>query len=157
MADVVTPKKRSQMMAGIKGGNTKPEIRVRSLLHKAGYRFRIAGKKLPGRPDIVLPKYNAVVFVHGCFWHGHEFCNLFRLPKSRKSFWSKKIGGNIIRDEINIARLQEAEWRVCTVWECALKGRNRLNEERLLKNLVGWVSSDSLVKTIRGKKEPLSR
>jgi DNA mismatch endonuclease (patch repair protein) len=152
MTDIVTPAKRSEMMAGIKGKNTKPEILVRKLLFKHGYRYRTASKHLPGKPDIVLPKHNAVIFIHGCFWHGHELCNLFRLPKSRKEFWSKKISGNIIRDEISIAKLQEDGWRVCTVWECALKGRNRQKEEKVIRSLVDWIESDTPRKTIRGSK-----
>jgi len=153
MADIVTPAKRSEMMSGIKGKDTKPEIRIRKLLFGLGYRYRIGSKHLSGRPDIVLPKYNAIIFIHGCFWHGHELCNLFRMPKSKKEFWSKKISGNIIRDEISIARLQEEGWRVCTVWECALKGRNRLKEEKVTNALVNWIESDSSALNIRGKKE----
>ena len=152
MADVVSPEKRSQMMAGIRGQDTKPEITIRSLLFAKGYRFRLRRKDLPGKPDIVLPKHNAAIFVHGCFWHGHAQCNLFRMPKSKKEFWSKKISGNIVRDEIAIAKLLEDGWRVCTVWECALKGRSRLKEEKVTKALICWIESDNPLKGIRGKK-----
>lgn len=152
MADVVTPEKRSRMMAGIRGQDTKPEIAIRRLLFSKGYRFRLRRKDLPGRPDIVLPKYNAVIFVHGCFWHGHAQCNLFRMPKSKQEFWSKKISGNIVRDEIAIAKLLEDGWRVCTVWECALKGRNRLEEDKLINALVSWIQGKSVQKVIRSKK-----
>lgn len=153
MADVVSPEKRSQMMAGIRGQDTKPEITIRRLLFSKGYRFRLRRKDLPGRPDIVLPKYNAVIFVHGCFWHGHEQCNLFRMPKSKQEFWNKKISGNIIRDEIAIVKLQEDGWRVCTVWECALKGRNRLGEDKVINSLASWIEDGGSRKNIRGKKE----
>lgn len=133
MADIVSPEKRSQMMAGIRGQDTKPEITVRRLLFAKGYRFRLRLKDLPGKPDIVLPKYNAIIFIHGCFWHGHQACSLFRMPKSKQGFWSDKISANIIRDEKNIAKLLEMGWRVCTVWECALKGRSRIDHERLTR------------------------
>lgn len=152
MADIVSPEKRSSMMAGIRGGNTRPEIGIRSLLHKAGYRYVIGGKDLPGKPDIVLPKYKVAIFVHGCFWHGHEKCSLFRLPKSRVEFWDKKIGGNIIRDSKKKRELLREGWRVCTVWECALKGKSKLAANLLAARISGWIKSDSRQKTIRGKK-----
>lgn len=151
MADVVSPEKRSEMMAGIRGKNTQPEIRIRSLLHKKGYRFVLGGKKLPGKPDLVLPKYHVAIFVHGCFWHGHEKCHLFRIPKSREEFWSAKIGGNIARDTKNLALLTGEEWRVCTIWECAIKGRGKLAEEKLITRIDKWIKSTALRKTLRGK------
>lgn len=151
MADIVTPAKRSEMMSGIKGKNTKPEIFVRKLLFSLGYRYRLGRKDLPGKPDIVLPKYNAVIFVHGCFWHGHEKCRLFRMPKSRQEFWGKKISGNIIRDETSMARLQQLGWRICVIWECALKGAGRIETEELTSRLSGWLLSDVGKKNIRGK------
>lgn len=153
MVDVVTPEKRSQMMAGIRGQDTKPEIAIRKLLFARGYRFRVRRKDLPGKPDIVLPKHNSVIFVHGCFWHGHAQCNLFRMPKSKQEFWNKKIAGNIVRDEIAIAKLLEEGWRVCTVWECALKGRNRLGEDKVINSLKEWIEDGGKQKTIRSKKE----
>lgn len=152
MVDVVSRKKRSEMMAGIKNRDTVPEVQIRKRLFYLGYRYRIGTKKLPGKPDIVLPKYNAAIFVHGCFWHGHGQCNLFRLPKSKREFWDKKISGNIIRDEICLAELHDLGWRICTVWECAIKGKNRLDEEKVIKELVGWIHSDAPEKVIRSKK-----
>jgi DNA mismatch endonuclease, patch repair protein len=107
------------MMASIKGKNTKPEITVRKALHAAGLRFRIHGTKLPGTPDIVLPKYKTVVFVHGCFWHGHE-CAAFRWPKTRKAFWKMKIDGNVARDKLAQQQLESKGWCSLVVWECAL-------------------------------------
>lgn len=107
------------MMAGIKGKNTKPEMQVRKALHAAGFRFRLHDRKLPGRPDIVLRKYKTVVFVHGCFWHGHE-CEKFRWPKTRKGFWLKKISANRNRDHSAALELKKTMWNVLTVWECEL-------------------------------------
>jgi len=131
VADIVSPEKRSQMMAGIKSGNTSPELIVRKALHKAGFRFRLHRKDLPGRPDIVLPKHRAVVFVNGCFWHGHDQCNLFRLPKSRSEFWEAKINGNKARDARDILELESRGWKPIVVWECAVKGRGRVDGETL--------------------------
>lgn len=155
MADIVSPEKRSQMMAAIRGQNTKPEIAIRKLLFAKGYRFRLHRKDLPGKPDIVLPKYKALIFVQGCFWHGHKDCALFRMPKSKQDFWRKKISGNVARDKANTARLLDAGWRICTVWECALKGRNRIDPEDIARNLIDWVESDEIDKVIRGKKPRL--
>ena len=105
------------MMSGIKGKNTKPEILVRKALHKAGYRFRLHDKKLPGKPDIVLPKYRTVILVHGCFWHGHD-CKYFKWPKTRPEFWRKKIEGNKARDARHVAKLENDGWVVKVIWEC---------------------------------------
>ena len=123
MADVFSKEKRSWVMSRIRGKDTKPEILVRSLLHRLGYRFTVnrpANKLLPGKPDIVLPKWRTVVFVHGCFWHGHANCPLFRLPKTRTEFWEKKIGKNKNRDQRNLVDLQQLGWNVVVVWECEL-------------------------------------
>lgn len=123
MVDIVSPEKRSEMMAGIKGKDTRPEIMLRKASHRRGLRFRLHNKGLPERPDIVLPKYKVVIFVHGCFWHGHEDCKLFRLPKSREGFWKEKIEGNIARDKIKTGLLLEQGWRILVVWECSMKHR----------------------------------
>ena len=109
------------MMAGIRGRDTKPELLVRQYLHSAGFRFRLFRKDLPGRPDVVLPRWKVVVFVHGCFWHGHQGCALFRVPKTRTEFWTGKIARNAQRDEAAIQKLLEQQWRVAVVWECALR------------------------------------
>jgi DNA mismatch endonuclease (patch repair protein) len=124
MADVFTPEKRSEVMSRIRGRDTRPERLVRSLLHRLGYRFTVAGPKnrlLPGRPDIVLPKFRTVVFVHGCFWHGHEHCPDFRLPQSRHVWWKHKIEGNRARDARTEAALLALGWHVVTIWACAVK------------------------------------
>jgi len=124
MADVFTPEKRSEVMSRIRGRDTKPELALRSMLHRLGYRFTVNGPKnlsLPGKPDLVLPKYQIVIFVHGCFWHGHPGCPGFRLPKSRRAWWQSKILGNQSRDIRNECALRDLGWHVVTIWECALK------------------------------------
>ncbi len=125
MADVVTPEKRSLMMAGIKGKNTRPEVAIRKELHKRGYRYKLHSKDLPGKPDLVFPKYKTVVFVHGCFWHRHH-CHLFKIPSTRRDFWEEKINGNVLRDEIQKGQLLEKGWKIIVIWECAVKGKTRL-------------------------------
>ncbi len=124
MADIFTPEKRSEVMSKIRGRDTKPEIAVRSMLHRHGYRFTVNGpknKKLPGRPDIVLPKHNVLIFVHGCFWHGHHGCRDFRIPRTRIEFWEKKIHGNIARDQRTLAALHLLGWKTVVVWACEMK------------------------------------
>ena len=108
-------------MSRVKGGNTKPELRVRSLLHCMGYRFRIARKDLPGKPDIVLPKYKTAILVHGCFWHGHPGCKRATRPTTNVEFWNAKLDRNMKRDQENARKLAEQGWRVGTIWECELK------------------------------------
>ena len=119
--DVVDAATRSRMMAAIKGRDTKPEMIVRRGLHRRGFRFRLHDRALPGRPDLIFPRHRAVIFVHGCFWHGHD-CPFFRWPKSRPEFWRAKIGANIERDRAVRTALRAADWRVLTVWECAFLG-----------------------------------
>lgn len=126
------------MMSGIRGKDTGPERLVRSLLHRRGFRFRLHAKELPGRPDIVFPRFRAVVLVHGCFWHGHH-CPLFRLPGTRPEFWKAKITRNRVNDERNEQRLASLGWRVATVWECALRGKNRMPPEALADALADWL------------------
>ncbi len=121
MADVMTTEQRSRCMAAVKGKDTKPEMIVRKYLFSRGLRFRIQVRKLPGNPDIVLPKYKTVIFVDGCFWHGHEDCRYFRLPKSNVEFWKAKIERNVARDVRNEAALKALGWRVLRVWECEIK------------------------------------
>lgn len=142
MADVVPPEVRSRMMAGIRGKNTKPELLVRHSLHAEGFRYRLHAAGLPGKPDMVFPKHRAVVFVHGCFWHGHD-CHLFRLPATRTDFWETKIKGNVARDLKAVDALRKAGWRVGTVWECAVKGRTRRPISEVSAHLAGWLRGDS--------------
>ena len=121
MTDIKTPEQRSRNMAAIKGKDTKPEMIVRKYLFSRGLRYRVQVRKLPGNPDIVLPKYKTVIFVNGCFWHGHEGCRYFRLPKSNVEFWEEKIKRNVARDFRNEAELKALGWRVVRVWECEIK------------------------------------
>lgn len=121
MADVHTPEQRSYNMSRIRNKNTKPEELIRKYLFSQGFRYRKNDVRLPGKPDIVLPKYKAVVFVNGCFWHGHIGCRYFVWPKNNAEFWKKKINDNIERDEKNYILLKELGWRVLVVWECELK------------------------------------
>lgn len=121
MVDILTPEKRSQNMSRIKGKNTKPEVLLRSLLHQAGFRFRIHAYNLPGKPDIVMPRYNTVIFVNGCFWHRHKNCKYAYNPKSRQNFWQEKFARTIQRDQEKTDKLIKDGWQVRTVWECELK------------------------------------
>jgi len=123
---------RSRNMSAIKSKNTKPEIAVRKLLHSMGYRFRLHRKDLPGSPDIVLPKYKTVIFVHGCFWHRHENCKYASTPKTRKEFWEKKFRENINRDNLNQANLSLKGWKIIIIWECQLKG----DKKKLMRDLL---------------------
>ena len=124
--DSLTPAERSERMSRIKGKNTKPELIVRSLIHRMGYRYRLHGKGLPGRPDLVFAKRRKVIFVHGCFWHRHEGCHLARLPKSRLDFWRPKLEANAERDREVELRLVELGWKVLTIWECEVKEESAL-------------------------------
>lgn len=135
MADTITRERRSWNMSRIKGQNTGPEVRLRSLLHRAGFRFRIHAKELPGRPDIILPKYRAAIFVHGCFWHRHAGCRNATMPSTRTEFWQAKFDANVSRDERNRAALQAAGWTVFTIWECELKSDAPGVVERLSRNM----------------------
>ncbi|MBS1636168.1 MAG: DNA mismatch endonuclease Vsr [Bacteroidetes bacterium] len=137
MADVHSKETRSYNMSRIKGKNTNPEIIVRKFLFSKGFRYRLHDKKLPGKPDIVLPKYRTVIFVHGCFWHGHEGCRYFTLPKTRTEWWLNKITGNIERDKKKEKMLAEAGWKVINIWECSLKGPDlELLLQKMTPNLV---------------------
>lgn len=121
MVDSLTPEQRSAQMSRIRGTNTKLEVLVRKALHQRGLRYRLGGAGLPGKPDIVLPKYRTVVLVHGCFWHGHH-CPLYRLPKTRPEFWKAKIDSNRLRDHRVRAQLSAMNWKIIEVWECSIRG-----------------------------------
>jgi DNA mismatch endonuclease (patch repair protein) len=135
------------MMSGIRGRNTKPEILIRSLLHRRGFRFRLHVSDLPGKPDIVLPRYHAVIFVHGCFWHGHD-CPMFKWPSTRPDFWRNKIERNRANDRKASDALLASGWRVGIVWECALRGPGK-NIEYVLCSLSDWLHSDAQLIEIR--------
>jgi DNA mismatch endonuclease, patch repair protein len=123
LADIWSKEKRSAVMANIRGKNTKPEITLRSYLFRAGFRFRLHDKNLPGKPDIILTKYKTVIFVHGCFWHYHKECREGRIPNTNSKFWSEKLSKNIERDTKNENLLQELGWKVFVVWECDIEKR----------------------------------
>jgi DNA mismatch endonuclease (patch repair protein) len=136
MADVHNPAVRSYNMSRIKGKNTKPEMLVRKFLHAQGYRYRLHDKKLAGKPDIVLPKYKTVIFVHGCFWHGHADCKYYVVPKTKTEWWLNKINGNIAKDEKAILALKKDGWKVLIIWECAVKpGKVESSLNNLLNKL----------------------
>ncbi|MGR9578396.1 very short patch repair endonuclease [Pandoraea sputorum] len=148
MADVVDSATRSRMMSGIRGCNTKPEVLIRSLLHRHGFRFRLHVRDLPGKPDIVLARYRAVIFVHGCFWHGHD-CPLFKWPKTRPDFWHEKITKNRVNDDRAKGALLADGWRIGIVWECSLRGPGR-NIDGVEHSLADWIRSDTTHIEVRG-------
>jgi DNA mismatch endonuclease (patch repair protein) len=150
MADIVPPDVRSRMMAGIRGTNTKPELLLRSGLHRAGFRFRLHDHALPGKPDMVFPRRRAVLFAHGCFWHGHD-CHLFKWPKSREDFWRTKIARNRAVDARTDGALKVAGWRRGVVWECALKGRTRRPITEVIDECGRWLCSDASELNIYGQ------
>jgi DNA mismatch endonuclease (patch repair protein) len=121
MADVHSKEIRSYNMSQIKGKNTKPEMLVRRFLHANGFRYRLHVKDLPGRPDIVLPRYKTLIFVHGCFWHGHEGCKYFVVPKTKTEWWLNKINGNIANNKKAVKELRISSWKIIILWECDLK------------------------------------
>lgn len=151
VADIVTQAVRSRMMSGIGGKDTKPELLIRKLLFAKGFRYRLHAKDLPGKPDLVFPCYQAVIFIHGCFWHGHD-CHLFKWPKSREEFWKQKITGNRSVDTRSYKMLNEKGWRILTVWECSIKGKTRLNPVILANRIEKWLLSCNKWKEITGRK-----
>ena len=125
-------------MAAIRGKDTKPELLIRKALHARGFRYRLHDKRLPGRPDLVFPKYKAVIQIHGCFWHGHG-CHLFKWPATRKEFWEDKIGNTVVRDSGTKEKLEQLGWRVLTIWECAVKGKGRRSLFEITKMADRWL------------------
>lgn len=126
MTDIVDKPTRSRMMAGIKGGNTRPELSLRRTLHARGFRFRLHVRTIPGKPDVVFPKYRAVIFVHGCFWHRHSGCQYAATPSTRAEFWQKKFEQNMARDAKVRGELKRGVWRVAILWECALRNNSQI-------------------------------
>jgi len=137
MTDVFDKEKRSEIMSSVKSKDTRPEIIVRKLLHSMGYRFRLHRKDLPGTPDIVLPKYKKVIFVHGCFWHGHEGCPRAKLPKTNMEFWDAKITKNMTRDAEAMQILSQTGWKSLVIWTCEMK-----DLEQLSKKIRDFLSND---------------
>ncbi len=136
--DIISPERRSALMSRIKGKDTKIELQVRRALHAQGFRYRLGGAGLPGRPDIVLPKYRTVVFVHGCFWHRHD-CHLFRMPKTRQEFWKAKIDANQARDARNDEQLRAVGWNVESIWECELRDVSNSERTQAISDLAGRI------------------
>lgn len=126
MVDTLSPAQRSERMSRIRSKDSKPEVGLRRALHRHGLRFRLHRKDLPGKPDIVLPKYRTAIFVHGCFWHGHEGCKVANTPKSNTEFWTKKFKANKERDRLSIENLKSLDWNVITVWECEINTPSKL-------------------------------
>lgn len=133
MADNVSKERRREIMSSVKGKDTKPEMIVRKFLFSCGFRYRLHDKKLPGKPDIKLTKYKTIIFINGCFWHGHPHCKIYVMPKTNEGFWKEKIDKNIARDEKNIYLLHHLGWKIILLWECELKKKKR---DETLKNLV---------------------
>lgn len=148
--DPLTPEQRQVNMSRIRGRDTRPELLVRQGLHARGLRFRLHDRSLPGTPDLVFAGPRVVIFVHGCFWHGHD-CALGVRPRSNAAFWSEKIDGNRARDEVAVDRLQALGWRFAIVWECALRGRQRLALDEVLDRLGAFVRSDAAYLELEGR------
>jgi DNA mismatch endonuclease (patch repair protein) len=149
MTDILTPAQRSRVMSRIRSRDTRLEVWLRKQLFARGFRYRVHVATLPGRPDLVFPKYKAVVFIHGCFWHGHD-CHLFRMPGTRTDFWRDKIRSNRERDQRTIAALREIHWRVLELWECSWRGKTRQTPHTLIDQVADWVKQGSGIKSIEG-------
>lgn len=149
MTDVVDRKTRSRMMSGIRGKDTRPEMDIRHCLFARGFRYRLHSSGLPGRPDLVLAKYRAAVFVHGCFWHGHD-CRLFRMPDSNRAFWAAKIRRNRARDREVLQKLPQTGWRTLVIWECSFRGGGQKALDRVCQRAAVWIESRSKFLEIRG-------
>lgn len=139
------------MMSAIRGSNTRPELTIRKGLHALGFRYRLYDRKVPGKPDMVFPRYRAVILVHGCFWHQHD-CHLFKWPQTRTEFWAHKIKSNKDRDRNVLSLLKADGWRVLTVWECALKRKTRLEPRELIESIGSWLESGDDDKEIEGRR-----
>jgi len=139
MADIYEPEKRSEIMSHISDRDSRIEISVRKALFSTGLRYRKNVKSLPGKPDIVLPKYKTIIFIHGCFWHGHAECKASKLPDSRRGFWENKIKDNIERDKRNIQLLERNEWKVIILWQCELNNESKRHDRliRLISEIKG--------------------
>lgn len=148
MTDRITRAQRSEIMSTVRAKNTHPELLIRSALFKMGFRYRIHSKKLPGCPDIVLPKYRAIIFVHGCFWHGHS-CKAGKLPSTNSEFWKQKISKNQERDRIISHKLNELGWKILTVWECSLKGSQKKFFNQLILKITDWIETGKSNKDIQ--------
>ena len=143
LVDIVNKSTRSRMMAGVRSKDTRPELALRRALHAAGYRFRLHAKGVIGKPDLVLPKYRTVIFVHGCFWHRHAGCRYAAVPSTRADFWQSKFHANVTRDALVLQELSEIGWRVAIVWECALRAPEQVEQVCLI--LSDWLHGGSTI------------
>lgn len=144
MVDVHTKKQRSFNMSKVKGVDTKPELVIRKALFAKGFRYRLHVKGLPGKPDMVFPKYKAVIFVNGCFWHYHD-CSLFKMPETRKDWWRQKLGRNKERDFVNIEELMESGWRVLIIWECSFRKTKKIDYNKIAfieDKIISWIKDN---------------
>jgi DNA mismatch endonuclease (patch repair protein) len=149
MPDIVDPATRSRMMAGIRAKNTRPELAIRRALHRRGYRYVLHSPLVPGKPDLVFPARRAVIFVHGCFWHGHD-CRYFKMPSTRPEFWGQKIRRNVARDVEVRELLKRQGWRHLTIWECATRGQGKDSVETVASQAAAWLEGTVLTAEIRG-------
>lgn len=149
MVDIVDAETRSRIMSKVRGKDTKPEMLIRKGLHARGFRYRLHCPEILGKPDLVLKRYRAVIFVHGCFWHGHD-CHLFKIPATRPEFWRAKINRNRERDTKVGISILESGWRQLVVWECALRGRTRIDFETLMTRIGEWITGDGQKDQIAG-------
>ena len=155
MTDVLSKKQRHLCMSQIKGKDTSPEIIIRKALFSLGYRYRLHDAKLPGKPDLVLPKYNAIININGCFWHQHR-CHLFKWPSSKVEFWRRKLTENKKRDRKNYKLLKDQGWYILTIWECALKGKKKLDLIDITEDIVKWLEFETGDKVIKGMSKTYS-
>lgn len=138
--DILTPESRHKVMSHIRSRDTSPEKAIRRELHRAGFRYRVCDKKYPGKPDLIFPHYYCVIFINGCFWHAHEGCRYFVFPKSNQNFWQKKFQRNKERDAENLKYYQEQCWRICVVWECAIRGKDKkIKIEKATEQIIRWL------------------
>ena len=147
--DTVSAAKRSQVMALVKSKDSQPEMAIRRGLHALGFRYRLHDKTLPGKPDLVFPRYRSVIQINGCFWHGHS-CYKCRIPASNKEYWLGKIARNRTRDQANLHALRSKGWRVLTIWECAINGREKIDLSEVFAMASEWLLSKSSITEIRG-------
>lgn len=151
LPDVVDRKTRSRMMSGIRSRNTRPELTIRSELHKLGYRFRLHSAKVPGHADLVLPGFRVAIHIHGCFWHGHD-CSIFKRPGTRRKFWSSKFRRNRKRDKVVVRKTLDAGWRHLTLWECAFRGPDQIGLNEAMARVVKWIQGRRRIGVIRSRR-----
>lgn len=154
MTDVHTLEQRAYNMSRIKSKNTRPELEIRKLLYRRGFRYRLHRKDLPGKPDLVFPRYKAVIFINGCFWHYHD-CRLFKMPETRRAWWKKKLTKNKVRDEKNLSQLLHSGWRVMIIWECSFRGKKKIESDKInqiTNSISKWLKGNQGLREIKEQK-----